>query len=248
MGLLDRFRRRQPVDQEGQRVEREPEEDVELPEPATPDQIHELFSRPTGTAINDEGRSLALEHLTVGELAFPSGRVAFCDPFVGDGTLFVSVPPGSVGRATALGVRLAPDHLRVAALALDLSHESVADWSMYVPEGESLDEGSIWGFGVDAGLACFADPAALDALHALQARYYDQPGPLTGPEPVVDEMHGGERPAYALVYDVEPGLKLAISESGWGDGLYPTFVGAAAGGEPARLMISFDVLSAGFAI
>jgi len=235
MGLFDRFRRRKPRPHEG---------DTDLPEPATPDQLHHLFGLPDGTTVSDEGRSLTLEHLVVGELAFPSGRVAFCDPFLGDGAVFVAVAPGTVGRASALGVRLAPDHLRVAALALDLAPGAVAAWTMYVPDGESLDEDSYWGFGVDAGLACFADPDALAALHALQARYYDQPGPLTGPEPVVDEMHGGDGPAYALVYDVEPGRQLAISESGWGDGVYATYVGTDAGGRLVRLMISFDVLSA----
>ncbi len=42
----------------------------------------------------------------VGDLAFPTGRVAFCDPLVGDGTMFVTVA-GTVGHASALGVRLA---------------------------------------------------------------------------------------------------------------------------------------------
>ncbi len=49
---------------------------------------------------------------------------------------------------------------------------------------------------------------------------------------------------YALIYEAEPGLQLAISESGWGDGLYATDVGTDVDGGLARLMISHDVLSA----
>jgi hypothetical protein len=233
MGLLDRFRRHKPA---------QPEVEDDLPDPASPEQLHELFGLPAGTPVSDDGRSLTLEPLDVGEVAFPSGRVAFCDPFLGDGTMFVAVAPGTVGRASVLGIRLAPDHVRVAAFALDLAPGPVSTWAMYVPEGESVDEGSIWGFAVDAGLACFADPTALDALHAAQARYYE--GPMTGHEPVVDDMDGGGKPVLALIYEVEPGLQLAISQSGWGDGLYATYVGTDAGGRLARLMISFDALSA----
>src|SRR3954471_12805675 len=233
MGFLDRFRRSTPA----------PPED-EPPRPATAEQLHELFGRPAGTSLTDDGRTLTLEHLDVGELAFPTGRVAFCDPLVGDGTMFVTVAPGTVGRASALGVRLAADHLRVAALALDLAPGPVATWRMYVPDGENLEEGSIWGFGVDAGVGCFADPTAIEALHAASERYYDQPGELSGPEPVVDAMYRDDGSAYALIYNAEPGLQLAISESGWGDGLYATYVGTDADGELTRLMISYDVLSA----
>src|SRR4051794_4698421 len=233
MGLLDRFRRSTPTSPED-----------EPPRPATAEQLHDLFARPAGTSLTDEGRMVTLEHLDVGELAFPTGRVAFCDPLVGDGTMFVKVARGAVGRAWALGVRLAPDHLRVAALALDLAPGPVATWRMYVPDDETLEEGSIWGFGVDAGVGCFADPAAIEALHAACARYYDQPGELSGPEPVVDAMYGADGSAYALIYDAEPGLQLAISESGWGDGLYATYVGTDPDGGLARLMISYDVLSA----
>ncbi len=241
MGLFDRFRGRQadtpddPTD--------EPASDE--PEPAGPEQLHELFGLPSGTTVRDDDRNLTLEHVPLGELAFPSGKVAFCDPLAGDGSLFVTVAPGTTGRATALGVRLAPDHLRVAALALELAEGPVSAWTMFVPEGESVDEGSIYGFGVDAGVACFADPAALAALHEQQARYYDQPGSLSGHEPVVDDLYQDDRPVHALLYDAGPGL--AISRSGWGDGVYATYVGAGSGGEVARLMISFDVLSADLA-
>lgn len=233
MGLLDRFRRSPPASPVD-----------EPPGPATAEQLHALFDRPAGTSVIDDGRTLTLEHLVVGELVFPTGRIAFCDPLVGDGTMFVSVAAGAVGRASALGVRLAPDHLRVAALALDLAPGPVASWRMYVPDGETVEEGSIWGFGVDAGVGCFADPAAIEALRSACARYYDQPGELTGPEPVVDAMYRDDGSAYALIYDVEPGLQLAISESGWGDGLYATHVGTDADGGLVRLIISYDVISA----
>jgi hypothetical protein len=232
MGLLDRFRRRAA-----------PAAEDHGPAPATAEQLHALFGQPHATEISDDGRSLSLEHLEVGDLAFPSGRIAFCDPLVGDGSMFVTVPPGTVGRASALGVRLAPDHLRVAALALDLAADPVSAWKMFVPDGETVDEGMIWGFGVDAGVACFADPAAIEALHRAQARYYDQPGPLSGPEPVVDDLHGSEGSRYAILYEAEPGLQLAIAESGWGDGLYATYVGTGADGGLVRLLISFDIVS-----
>ncbi|MBE2317704.1 DUF4241 domain-containing protein [Solirubrobacter sp. CPCC 204708] len=235
MGLLDKLRRRRPPP---------PEEQDEPSAAATPEQLHALFGRPDGTAIVDDGRSLTLEQLKVGELAFPTGRVAFCDPLVGDGSLFVTVPPNAAGRASALAVRLAPDHVRVAALALELDPSPVSAWRMHVPEGVTIEPGSIYGFGVDAGVACFADPTAIEALHARQAAYYDQPGPLSGPEPVVDDMYGGEQALDVLLYEAEPGLRLAISQSGWGDGLYATYLGTDAEGRLVRLMISFDLLSA----
>jgi len=233
VGLFDRFRKREAAP---------PQPAPSLP--ASAEQLHALFGLPAGTAVQDDGRTLTLEHLAVGELTFPTGRVAFCDPLVGDGTLFLEVAPGTVGRASALGVRLAQDHLRVAALALDLAPGEVRAWRMFVPDGKTLEPGSIWGFGVDAGVACFADPTAIEALHAASAAYYDQEGTPSGPEPVVDEMYYGEERRDALLYEVEPGLKLAICQSGWGDGLYATYVGADAEGRPIRLMISFDVVSA----
>src|ERR1044071_2578038 len=96
MGFLDRFRRSAPA----------PPED-EPPRPATAGPANNLLGPPGGRSLTDDGRTLTLEPLDVGELAFPTGRVAFCDPLVGDGTMFVKVAPGAVGRASALGVRLA---------------------------------------------------------------------------------------------------------------------------------------------
>jgi Protein of unknown function (DUF4241) len=113
------------------------------------------------------------------------------------------------GGCSASLVRFVDDlqHTRVAAARLEIADRSVASWEMALREGQdllALRYRYFYGFGVDAGMACFVDaqecPRLVDVWQDLDG--------------LVEERF----------VTVDAGAMVAWS-SGWGDGSYPTWIG-----------------------
>jgi hypothetical protein len=87
-----------------------------------------------------------------------------------------------------------------------------------------LGDKGFFGFGVDAGTACFFDATAAPAMARLTQEF----------------VLGGTT---AELTDPQSGVNLIAFHSGWGDGSYPTWVGRAATGDVACFiadMLLFD--------
>ena len=99
-------------------------------------------------------------------------------------------------------------------------------WELALREGQDLlllGEGEYYGFGVDAGMGCFFDFSALDALQALAAE-------------AEDSLIGTKDDEGCLLTDPISGATLIAYRSGFGDGLYPTWIGRTAAGEIASFV------------
>jgi hypothetical protein len=117
---------------------------------------------------------------------------------------------------------------RTAAALLALSDSEPVVW-------EEIDE-----YGVSTGTSCFADPLVLAALSRQCREYYNQPGnTLEGEEPLVDALARQD----ALIYVVEPELRVAAFASGVGDGVYRVWLGRDRTAAPAALLTSFDTIA-----
>jgi len=96
--------------------------------------------------------------------------------------------------------------------------------------------GEFTGFGVDAGTGCLASPLAMaDVAEVLN----DDEGMLEDPlsEAVESDLDAG-------VLAPRPGaLPVAVFSSGWGDGLYPTWLGLAADGSVAVAMVDLLIFT-----
>ena len=198
------------------------------PRPLRPESIEQLFV--AGAIVEVHDRRLRLSVHSAGAIRLSSGRVIAADPssLEFDAEPFsVTVPPGTYPVSISLATFTDdPGHSRVCAARLDVGDQPPVRWELALREGQStvdLGFGEFFGFGVDAGMACFVDADVSDRLKDLW-RTFD----------------GLVEPRYLMV---EAGAMVAWS-SGWGDGSYPTWIGYEAGGAVSCFVADMLLFSA----
>ena len=196
-----------------------------------------------GARIPGDGVEYVLEEHPLGPVTLPTGRVVACDPLTDaeDAPPFlVEVPPGRYALhawVVALHRGGAEADRRTAALQLVIAGDPAARWEPALTADQDavrLGPDAYFGFPVDAGVATLADEAAVRALAAwdddrledvyIPARFPPAP---TAIDAVTDE------PTRANVITVS---------SGWGDGVYPTFVGYTTDGRVASFVTDFMLI------
>src|SRR5215510_10711393 len=125
----------------------------------------------------DDGKDYTLSVVDCGFLVMPTGRLVACDPFAAlekTSNLFVQVPPGRF-RVLVTLADVSDDndgsHMREAYATLMLDEMAVeAKRRIITPVRDAAcppkmdDDGTYYGFPVDAGTACFVDQGAVEAL------------------------------------------------------------------------------------
>lgn len=211
----------------------------------------------TGTIVVENER-ITLSVVDCGELQLPNGRLSACDPFVGlDGVAssYLDVPPGTFPvTATIADVSEEQDgsHLREAYLTVRFADRPESKRRILRMTGDGTAEndlppGEFYGFGVDAGTACFVDAAA--AVIGMPA------DTLTWDEDVFQPDDGGgwfdmmDDPDHLRAGLANVPLPLApdaanivLCHSGWGDGVYPVIGGYDADGALVAVHIDFMVI------
>ncbi|MFI7489288.1 DUF4241 domain-containing protein [Micromonospora echinaurantiaca] len=180
------------------------------PRPMAPGDVENLFVEGSERTVAGGAERARLEVRQVGDVHLPSGRLIATDPawLEHDAVPYtVTVPPGRYPVTLSLArIGDDPRHLRVAAARLDVTDRPVRSWEMALRPGQDpidLGHDEFFGFGVDAGMACFvdADEAAgrIDTWRELGF----------GDEAYLRAGDGG----------------MVLWLSGWGDGAYPTWIG-----------------------
>ena len=101
-----------------------------------------------------------------------------------------------------------------------------------------LGEDGFFGYAVDAGAGILADLAAVRALASWDyQRVEDVYIPAQLPERPVPG-------AVAAITDDQSGANVITVSSGWGDGVYPTFIGYTADGDISSFVTDFLVVPA----
>lgn len=183
--------------------------------------------------------------VAAGSLKLPSGRVCAADPFIALSDakpLQQTVPTGTFPVRLAVANFPSGGH-RVAFARVDFKPANISRWSMAVPEGQdvnSLQEGHIFGYGVDAGTGSFFDPVAGKAAGALLDANQDAwedwqtAGEANGPKVVGP---------YFFLLDLPLGGANAIMfGSGWGDGFYASWFGYDTDGNVVALVTDFQTI------
>lgn len=190
------------------------------------------------TSTSRERHDVAVDEL--GRVPLPDGRLVACDPSVGgaDAAPFRTLLPLGEHPAYLARTRIAHDHWRVLAAVLRTGPGPVASWAMARVGVEALPVRAreYTGFGVDAGTGCLASPLAMsDVAEVLD----DDEGMLEDPLSVMvfeSDLDAG-------VAAPRPGaLPVAVFSSGWGDGVYPTWLGLAADGSVAVAVAMVDLM------
>jgi len=181
----------------------------EPPRPLRPRGIEQLFTAGTERTVSD--RRMRISTHPAGRLNLPSGRIIAADPSSLDDDeepFLVTVAAGTYPVTIALATFLDdPGHSRVCAARLEITDRPAATWELALRDGQDpmdLGAGEFYGFGVDAGVACFVDA---DNAERLSDEWEDLPHLL---DPRFTTVAGGDMVAWS---------------SGWGDGFYPTWIG-----------------------
>ena len=199
-----------------------------------------------GARYRDERAEYVIERHSAGEVYFPTGQVVACDPLTdahAAAPFTVTVPAGTYPLYAWVAVLYrdsAEQQRRVAALQLVVSDTAQVRYELAMAAGQDLTElgeNSYFGFVVEAGTATLADLTAVQALaewdfDRLDATYIPAQLPLA-PVP------GG---IYTAVTDEATGANVTVVASGWGDGLYPTFIGYAPSGMVSSFITDFVVV------
>lgn len=198
----------------------------------------------------DLGR-VELRHEPLGEVAFPTGRIVACDPFV-----FPELPPFVTevepGRyPLVLSVARFADEddgladVRVAYAVLVFSQVPVVRWETALRPGQAtakLPAGHIFGYGVDSGTGTLMDASAADLLRLRYDEDRDYANTIIGQ---MNSSPAKSVRGLLLTLDEETGLNAPFFETGWGDGFYASYFGYAADGiTPAYLVTDFGVVEA----
>jgi hypothetical protein len=206
--------------------------------PCIPD-LDRLLS--AGARYSDSRAEYVIEPHPVGQAILPTGRVIGCDPlsYAADAPPFtVTVPAGTYPLRAWVAVLYqdgAESDRRVAALQLAVRDEPAMRWEFALtdgryphPAGNAYD-----GYPVDAGVGTMAD---LVAVRGLAGWDYDRL------EQVYIAARIPETPvpgAIGAVTDEQSGANVIVVESGWGDGVYPTFIGYTAANAVSSLVTDF---------
>jgi hypothetical protein len=121
----------------------------------------------------------------------------------------------------------------VAAARLTVRDEPVASWELALRPDQDprlLGDGEFFGFGVDAGMGCFVDAEAAEALAGIVEETY---------EDAFEDLLSDQA---VEVSDPATGANLIAFPSGWGDGAYPTWIGRTTDGEVACFVADMLVL------
>ncbi|MFF5084201.1 DUF4241 domain-containing protein [Actinoplanes sp. NPDC000266] len=191
------------------------------------------------------GPAYVMEARTLDAVVLPTGRVVGCDPLLGADTaepFTVTVAPGTYALRAWIAL-LRPGRglpqTRTAALQLVISERPAARWEMaLIPEQDpaELPGDGFFGYKVEASAGALADEVAVRALRDWT--YDDYEGVF-----IADEL---PPPPSALggVTDKPTGANVISVSTGWGDGVYPTYIGYAAGGEITSFVTDFLVVPA----
>lgn len=195
--------------------------------------------------LADHDRSEAVVYLLsvedLGVLELPDGRFVGADPYVmaESPVPFEQSLAGGRADVVAVSAQIGPGHRRIAALALISGGQAVADWRMATISGQdiaTLEGETFFGYGVDAGTGSFGSvPAMTVAARVLNA----DAGMLD--DPISKALFAdGLGTGSAVVIAPKSGADaIAACSSGWGDGIYPTWLGTSDSGDVVVAVTDF---------
>jgi hypothetical protein len=203
------------------------------PLPVTPEYL--MSALEDGHAMGE----MTLHHHKVSELILPTGQLVACDPFMAPDIppFKLSVPSGKF--PVVLSIAHIKTDQRVAFATLRLMQTAPVSWEMLTIADQNLstlEQGELFGYGVDSGTGCFMD---LSTRRALAARMDEQQDFY---ETLTAEMDKTYKHTWSWL-DTKLGEgNLVAFSSGYGDGVYATYAGRDSDGQVSVVVTDFGVL------
>ncbi len=226
------------------------------------DEVKELLTSPVNYAECFEMKEIQGKEifiLDMGDISFPTGDILVRDPLVwlnrDEKAYLQSVPKGRF-RIETLVVKLEEDHYRYALSRVKFRENLPVIYYEALKGDENLDDvddDSIFGFNVDAGLATIVDVETRNAYCDFEDKWYaENPG-----KNIYDDFFAAifaksaeENPLYQrdggdwINFKI-PNSELSIPmiQSGFGDGRYPVYFGYDENGKLCDLVVEYIYLA-----
>jgi hypothetical protein len=206
-----------------------------------------------GTKYKDEHAAYTVKLVDLAPVILPTGKVFAADPFTFhrvepfDRTVKKGTYPVIASVAKVAPLKKGRTQERVGAAMLRFKKGAPASWINATRKGQKLaklDPDHYFGFGVDAGTACFCDitaAAALAKLNEVELANDNFEGWLMAKvsKGMLASKQAWGTGSAITVPDTKANV-VAFS-SGWGDGFYGSYWGLSAKGEPLCLVTDFGV-------
>jgi len=191
------------------------------------------------TCTDDSGNTYKLYTYEVGILKISEGFIIACDPFLynNDQSFTTKFPTGNF--PVELAVAQIDDDERIAFARIKFSSEAPASWTLAVCEGQdisTLNNNEIFGYPVDAGTGAFLDSSAAKEFMEFMTEKEENYMYL------IDEMEKNYRHTWDWLMWERNSTNVAMFKTGWGDGVYPTYIGYNKTGNICRLVTDFSVI------
>ena len=191
--------------------------------------------------------------LEMGEISFPTGTIFACDPMIEleDALPFIQTVPAGTYAAQICVVPSEKYGDRYACVKVVISHHQPVRYELGMVGNEELseelEEDSLFGFGVDAGMGCIADVKTQEEFKKYWQQRLEKEDDI---DPYNDlfchllEESAKKNPKYQRKYGdwlnwniPETDCNLPIFTSGWGDGVYPCYFGYDAEGDVCAVYV-----------
>jgi hypothetical protein len=171
------------------------------------------------------------------DLWLPMGEIVAADGFIMQRQSFTrQVKPGRYA-VTIASAGFASDE-RIAFAQIRFSDRPVVRWEMALVGGQDvsmLQPGYFFGYPVDSGTGCFADPRAVELINEANDPEMEFFNEVSG------EMDKVYRHTRSWVHIETPKGSAVLFSSGFGDGMYPSYFGLDQAMEPVALVTDFCV-------
>jgi len=189
--------------------------------------------------IDEEKTVYNLHCENIGKLNVVNGQIIACDPFLfnNDKSFDTLFPIGQFSVELAIA-NIKGDE-RVGFSRIKFSEKIPIRWTMAVTtdqDASNLTEEEIFGYGVDSGTGCFMDSSGAKAYSAylkLKENNYNI---------VIAEMEITYKDTRSWLLWNKDSFNVAMFSTGWGDGLYATYIGYDNEHSICRLVTDFGLL------
>jgi hypothetical protein len=191
------------------------------------------------TYKGESGKNYGFYTHLIGNIIIKDGYIVACDPFIYNNDLPFSNKFPTGYFPVELAIAQIGDDERVAFARIKFSNETPSSWTIAVCDGEDIskfNDDEVIGYGVDAGTGAFMDISGAEEFISF----------LTEKENnfqiLIDEMEKNYKHTWDWLLWNRNNTNVAMFKSGWGDGVYATYIGYDGTGCICRLVTDFAVI------
>lgn len=204
-----------------------------------PAYLEDAFTQ--GFSYTDEDSSvLSFYTVNIGSLNVADGKIIACDPivFYEEPPFKTDFPKGRFPVELAIA-RIDNDDERIGLARIKFSDEVPVRWDCTLCDGQDLSAlapDEYFGYGVDSGTGGFMDTSAATVLLRELSRDPEFSDKL------VEQMDKNYQDTRSWLLWEQNDANVAMFTSGWGDGLYASYIGHDEKGEICRLVTDFGLM------